>query len=671
MNQTTRPTRSLGYVGSRKTRLKYSIILVVTALVAADCSFALAQRSRRTRGAITKPRIEPEDLTADLGTDRIPDQAAFDRMSYQGTEVARDAYLADLQFVKFCVDNFDPDQPKIYFMNTANYRAHPDFMQRVGIFTLQRGAITFLPRLANPSGEAGLFIVDFEPRDSYSFEEVKGFLDLLTQHMPMLEGRVAFHPLRGNIARYEEERAKYQAAGLAVHLDADLYSDIAYLPLNSANGFGTLRLMTENARPSPRDVVIYRTLPNEMPRTAGVITEVRQTPLSHVNLRAIQDRIPNAYIKEASSQSNVKALIGKLVQFQVTPQGYKLREATQDELNNHFASLRPNEVQIPVRQLAGKEAKPLSEISFEHSSSFGVKTANVATLRTITMPANVPDGFGVPFYFYDEFMKFNGFYDELGRLLELPEFAGQTDRDEQMKRLDEFRTKIKSGKMPPWMLSKLETVQKQFPAGTSIRCRSSTNNEDLPGFSGAGLYDSFTHKPTEGHLSKSIKQVYASLWNFRAFEEREFYRVDHQLTAMGVLLHPNFKGEKANGVAVTSDVLYETSSNYYLNSQIGEDLVTNPDEASSPEEGLLGWWKEDGYQIVRRSAAVNSDTQLLADSHLAELRKSLGSIHNQFAKCYSVDKDDERFAMEVEYKISKGGELFIKQARPWVFSPEK
>ena len=26
-----------------------------------------------------------------------------------------------------------------------------------------------------------------------------------------------------------------------------------------------------------------------------------------------------------------------------------------------------------------------------------------------------------------------------------------------------------------------------FPVGTAVRCRSSTNNEDLPGFSGAGL----------------------------------------------------------------------------------------------------------------------------------------------------------------------------------------
>ena len=82
-----------------------------------------------------------------------------------------------------------------------------------------------------------------------------------------------------------------------------------------------------------------------------------------------------------------------------------------------------------------------------------------------------------------------------------------------------------------------------FPEDTKLRYRSSTNNEDLPGFNGAGLYDSKTQKPSETEddgIDKSLKQVYASMWNFRAFTEREFHRIDHSAAAMGVVVHPNY-----------------------------------------------------------------------------------------------------------------------------------
>ena len=45
--------------------------------------------------------------------------------------------------------------------------------------------------------------------------------------------------------------------------------------------------------------MIYEALPNELPRVAGIISTVPQTPLSHVNLRAVQDGMPNAFIRDA------------------------------------------------------------------------------------------------------------------------------------------------------------------------------------------------------------------------------------------------------------------------------------------------------------------------------------------------------------------------------------
>jgi phosphoenolpyruvate synthase/pyruvate phosphate dikinase len=219
--------------------------------------------------------------------------------------------------------------------------------------------------------------------------------------------------------------------------------------------------------------------------------------------------------------------------------------------------------------------------------------------------------------------------------------------------------------MPQWMVDALTELQNAFPEGTSIRCRSSTNNEDLPDFSGAGLYTSRTQHPEEGHIAKSIKQVYAGLWNFRAFDARQFYRIDHFTAAMGVLVHPNFSNERANGVGVTTDPIYQTEETYYLNTQLGEDLVTNPEALSIPEEIVLSSRKQGGYTLVRPSNQVPDGERLLSEEHLSTLRSHLQTIHKEFRVLYDAEDVDD-FAMEIEYKITDRGRVAIKQARPWV-----
>ncbi|MGY8686949.1 MAG: hypothetical protein ACKVHP_04330, partial [Verrucomicrobiales bacterium] len=112
---------------------------------------------------------------------------------------------------------------------------------------------------------------------------------------------------------------------------------------------------------------------------------------------------------------------------------------------------------------------------------------------------------------------------------------------------------------------------------------------------------------------------------------------------------------------------YESLGFYYLNTQIGEDLVTNPDEDSSPEELLLGWYERDGQEIVRRSKEAEDGKSVLSEAHLKQLRDHLGTLHGKFAVLYKRDPDDLKFAMEMEFKIDRNGKLVIKQARPWVF----
>lgn len=625
-------------------------------------------RSGRSRGSRTPtgPRLSPEQVPFKDGTAKIPDRETFKKLSYQGTEVRIDTQLIGIEFVKIQIENMHTDTPDLYFMNTKTHRSHGSFMQAAGLARGQgqmRGVLSFRPLFTSPNGVPGVYTFEFNPNDSFPFTEIKRVHDLLVSKMPILNGRLGYCPLWGAIDLYRREKSLYDAADFPVYFEDDLYANVGYLPLNTGESFGRLQVLETNVRPNPRDIVICKTLPNEMPRVAGIITGVRQTPLSHVNLRAIQDKVPNAFIKNVSEHNMIAPLIGKNVYYQVNADGFNIREATQKEVNTHFADLRPATDQKPKRNLSIKKVMTLDKITFVNSDSFGVKTANTATLRTFDFPdGTVPDGFGVPFYFYDEFMKHNGFYDKVKTLINDSEFQNSHDRKEE--ELKKLRNKIKDGKMPAWMMVAFSELQDSFPKETSLRCRSSTNNEDLPGFSGAGLYDSYTHNPDEGHLSKSIKQVYASLWNFRAFDAREFYRIDHLTTAMGVLIHPNYADELANGVAVTNDVVYQTMGNYYLNTQLGEDLVTNPNEQSRPEEILLDMRDGNVYRVVSKSNQTRDGKQLLSSSHLRELHRYLATIHNRFYRLYASSSAD--FAMEIEYKVNKDGNIAIKQARPWV-----
>ena len=76
-----------------------------------------------------------------------------------------------------------------------------------------------------------------------------------------------------------------------------------------------------------------------------------QTPLSHVDLRATQHGIPNAFIRDAQNDAEISALIGQYVYYQVAEKSFEIRAATKAEVDAHYESLRPTSTQTPERDL--------------------------------------------------------------------------------------------------------------------------------------------------------------------------------------------------------------------------------------------------------------------------------------------------------------------------------
>lgn len=622
------------------------------------------------------PRQSPFNSAGPVAHDNglavIDNFATFKKMSIKKDQVKWSEFLNGKGYVKYIITDFYAQSPIIYFIKSESFDLHEDFARAVGIpfagDDVKKGQVIFHPSSISNNGTLGTFAFNYSNGHGQSFEVVQRTHELLASNMTFLKNNLSYFITERNEEQYFKDELLFQNSRVPVLFEADVYAEVDYWGLHPAEGFGFFRVMGLEEVPGARDIVLYEGLPNALPRVGGIITSVIQTPLSHVNLRAIQNNIPNAFIREPLEIDSIADLVDHYIYFKVEQDKYFIREATLQEVNDWFESIRPVEEQHPALNLEYKDILPLSEISFSMSDAFGAKCANMATMHTFGFPEGViPDGYGIPFYYYVEFMKHNDLYREAEQMMANPAF--QSDRNVRDDKLKDFRKKIKDASMPSWMLNNLTTLQQSFPPGTPIRCRSSTNNEDLPNFNGAGLYDSKTQHPGEGHISKSIKQVYSSLWNLRAFEERDFYRVNHMLAAMGVLCHPNFSDEKVNGVGVSTDPLYNTDNTFYLNSQLGEELITNPVNSALPEEILLDRYSQSNndYIIIQRSSLAPDDSLLMQEPFLDEMRTYLSVIHDQFKVLYNA-QDDEDFAMDIEYKITSSNKLSIKQARPWVTS---
>ncbi len=603
------------------------------------------------------------------GTTSIPNAQTFMDLATVNN-VPWAPFLDGQLYVKFGILDRDTPEPKIYFINSNTHMIHANFFNAIGASVTGddgSGEIVFSPSTILPNGVIGNYSFNFSFGDAMNFEATQRTFELLAANMPFLQNNMNHFIGQANENLHTSTyAADFVGSRIGIALESEVFAEINYIPFHEGEGYGFFRHMDLNETPGSRDIVLYDALPNSLPRVGGIITSVVQTPLSHVNLRAIQDNVPNAYIKNPLLIDSINNLLGSYIYYKVENETFQIREATLDEVNAWYEDLRPTEPQIPIRDLSITEILPLDSIEFTMSSAFGAKCSNVATMRTFGLPeGTIPNGFGIPFYYYDEFMRFNNFYEEAQVMIANPVFMNDINFREE--RLKDFRDRIEDAPMPAWMMDDLQNMHSSFPPNAPIRCRSSTNNEDLPGFSGAGLYTSKTQHLDEGHISKSIKQIYASMWNFRAFEARDFYRVDHFVAAMGILCHPNYEGEQSNGVGVSTDPIYDTEGTFYLNTQVGEALITNPDPNAIAEEILL---YEDpsqgaGYLVLRLSNLVNPGELVMDQVYLDQMREYLTIIHDSFAVLYDV-VGAEGFGMDIEYKVTAQNQLLIKQARPWV-----
>jgi pyruvate,water dikinase len=486
---------------------------------------------------------------------------------------------------------------------------------------------------------------------------------------------------------------------------AELYAGVDQQILNPGLAYGTLRRFTpdELARAvlSTQDIVVLTRLPNELPVVGGTITAELQTPLAHVNVAARARGTPNLALRDADDDPRVAPLLGRLVRFEVTGAGFSLTEATSAEAEA-FWDAQARDPFVPASDVDDHGLPSLEEVHFADSIYCGVKAANLAELRQL-LGDEAPTGFVVPFRAYDQHLSTvtataalcaeargdcalegrdealcaaafercaasaedgDSLYGYAARLLADEDFARDTPLREAC--LDSLVYLVRHGPVDRDFADALDARVAEVFGTAQVRLRSSTNAEDLPNFSGAGLYDSVSAVASgDDRASSEIRKVWASVWSFRAFEERRLWNIDHLAVRMGVAVNQAFDDEAANGVLITQNVTNPGVVGMYVNVQLGEVSVTNPEDGALPEVFTILPSPDGGVQVARqRFSSLSPDLPLLTDDEVSRLYAAAARVQGHFAPLYQ--RDISLLALDLEFKFH-GPEraLIIKQARPY------
>ena len=575
-----------------------------------------------------------------------------------------------------------------------------------------------------------MIALTFFPSDYISPEQVAVAYKLIQEKVQFLnssgsKNRLFYMPAGSTAERAAAEYAgEFKKADILVFTHAELFGDIPYQIMNTGTAYGTLRKLTaaelDTAIVSSHDILILETLPAEIPLVAATISKDAQTPLSHVNLAAQARKTPNIAFNGNEIPDSLLALCGKLVKLEVKSNSYTVREATLEEAQT-FWNKNVREQKTLTFDLSDSGLVDFASLDFKSSKSVGVKAANLAELHKL-IPENSPDGFAVPFYHYSHFMDYAQVTEELcgrsfedcgkeGRASEIctqvknacvsalrqaqsaeSKAAGSAEASESVSlrsyienfiAREDFKTDTR---LREAMLDNIRYMFKHIPVEKSfgdlldakvrtlygeagVRLRSSTNSEDLEDFNGAGLYKSVKATTREKDLpSDEIRKVWASVWSFKAFEERTLWNIDHMSVQMAVAVHEAYPDEVANGVIITQNIADYSVAGIYANIQVGETSITNPEGGELPEiiSIIPSPPPARGVQsVLLQHSSLCPDSLILSDGEIYSLYQFVLKIQNHFAELYNVYSD--ALALDIEFKVmGEDRKLIFKQVRPYI-----
>ncbi|HSB10767.1 MAG TPA: PEP/pyruvate-binding domain-containing protein [Blastocatellia bacterium] len=635
---------------------------------------ASASGSSAESGDFSTKHARPVRPQASL--ERINSRAEFDQLArvyYRGRFQA-------LPHVMFVVDRRSHD--RVYYINSRAYQFHKDFVNATYL-SLERGRAFYDNNYLKSDRRFILGTIAYHQAvDKFAFEFWEGdriTAELLAECYSALRrsfyAPVFFKPTskpHQEIADALNNAAPSSARVSLLNLDVSAESQ--YQPLNLGSGIGQLRIierLTPDIVIDRNQIVIFKEVPVHLTPLSGIITTQPASPLSHANMLAKSWAIPSATIKDADLL--FKQLEGKYVRLEVRENDYSLAPADPREVDARNREwVKRGDLVTPRAELSYAELTDLSRQRAKDARRFGAKSANLGEVNHARLPGMVvPRGFTIPFHYYQEFIRRNRLEERIAAAVEEDRFVH--DPRYRKTRLAEIRQWIERGEHDPVFQNKvLSKVHREY-AGLGLFARSSTNAEDLPNFSGAGLYSTVPNVRTDDQLMDAIKTVWASIWNYEAYEARESFGMNHFGVYPAVLIQEGIDADSA-GVAITTDPfnLAESRANggaVYVNAKRGlgikvvegrrvaEQVIYRPGTRTiqvltrSDEDTMLAFDEHGGVKEV----TIEKKRRVLTD----EMVRRLARASIQIKRVFGGRNQD------IEW-LYRGGQLYIVQSRPYI-----
>ncbi len=587
-------------------------------------------------------------------------------------------YYSNIKTVKLC---YSINEDKMYFMNSKKYKFHIEFCNVIFNDNDEIGEFNATNYQQNPNRKYGLATFNFyEDLQLYTLEfvsedDIPNSL-LLKIWKAIIENAKLTKPIFVLLNNSSLLQQQSKLKDIPTILPEKLFAQQNFQPLVIGTAVGYAKkigsLSAGHLPVSTQDIIFIEGTPLLLPHCKGVVTNTMQTPLSHINVLCHNRKTPACVLVNWDSIITIKKLWNLPIKLTFLENGFIINSANTSEIISQKVAkkIKVNPPNVSVKSLQIFTGKKIISPTIVGSKASGLSTLYKIAKQNMGSFEVPPNAFGIPFFYYRQHILQASISKEIQKL----NLITPNKNEEILAQLKVIRKAIKTAPISKALLQMVENQIGKENFAKSYRFRSSSSAEDVEGFNGAGLYESYSGIYADSNKSydKAIKKVWASVWTEAAFMERQIFGINHAQVCMGVLVHQGFPSEEANGVAITKNMFRDDFNGFTINVQQGEVSVVAPPEDVQCDQLLLlssdmftGHGGQIYEQYINRSS-INKGKNVLTNAQCEKLFNALDILKNYFytskVSNFKIEYDD--YALDVEFKFNDG-KLFIKQVRPF------